>query len=200
MVTNYATLLFNIYWYFMKIYIYIYNFCNVRIIIPIKYIYNLWSDTDHTLYNILFIKDSKIINKFKNTNVNNIISDNICINYDYIIYKKLFNEKMLFAIYNNNDEFIFELTPCNYDFLLVVIKVDEISYDITSILKNKKNIYYVVNNYLFNESFMNWLSINHIKKSFVEYNIQIIDNNMDEIVLNKSQSIRLQKNDYEIID
>ena len=197
MVNNYTNLLLNIYWYFMKMSVYIYNFCYIRIIQPIIYIYNLWSDNSHSSYDILIIKDSQIINKF---NINNNNIDMLCIKYDYVIYKNLFNEKRLTSLYNNIDNLVSKLVPCNFEFLFVVIKHNKESYDITSILKNYNNYYYVVNNYLFNESFMNWLFINHIKKKYTEYTINILDNMTNEIVLNKTQSIHLQKNDYEIIN
>ena len=105
------------------------------------------------------------------------------------------------AVYDNIDTLnIIGLVPCKFEFLLVLIKIGAESHDITSILKNNKNYYYVVNNYLFNESFMNWLFINHIKKKFVEYNIYILDNMTNEIVLNKTQCIHLQQDNYKLIN
>ena len=199
MVNNYINLLFNIYWYFIKVSICIYNFFFIKMILPIIYIYNLCFGNDHTSYNILFIKDSRIVHKFKNFEYN----DNINIKYNYIIYKKILDDKTLITFNDHIDDIQQikqEILPCNFEFLIVVIKVEEKSYDITSILKNKKNYYYVVNNYLFNVSFMNWLFINHIKKNFLEYNIVILDNMANEIIINKTQSIRLHKTCYEIIN
>ena len=59
--------------------------------------------------------------------------------------------------------------------------------------------FYVVNNYLFDESFMNWLFINHIKEKFINYKIMFLDNLANEITINNTQCIKLDKTKYEII-
>ena len=66
----------------MKIYIYIYNFWSIRILQPIKNIYFLWSGNNNNSYNLLVIKDSKIINKYKTDKMN---IDILSIKYDYIV-------------------------------------------------------------------------------------------------------------------
>ena len=47
---------------------------------------------------------------------------------------------------------------------------------------------------------MNWLSINIIKQSFTDYNICILDNNFNEKTITKNKYIKLNKNEYEIIE
>ena len=58
--------------------------------------------------------------------------------------------------------------------------------------------YYTVNTNLFTELFMNWLYINHIHKKFTEYNIILLDNLTNEIKIDNTQYIKLNKINYEI--
>lgn len=184
-------------------------FCTMKIFIHIRYYYNKISEPISYVYyltlkhnNILFITNSKIVGKFKN--LDNITNINYA--YDYIIYKRDLQNKVFITIHNdiidiidiknNNSEFY----PCNFTFLLVVIKTNDMSYDITDFLKNPKNNYYVTNNILFNKSFMNWVFISHIKKELLEYEIVFLDNTVTEVTIDKTQYIKLNKNNYEIIN
>jgi hypothetical protein len=191
--------LINLYFYVMKIFICIRYYFN-KIFQPISDLYYLTFEN-----NILFIKNSKIVNQIKNLDgIDNIT--NIYINYDYIIYKINVQDKCLITIHNdinnindlgNND---CEVHPCNFTFLLVVIKTNEKSYDITEFLKNPKNYYYVTNNILFNKLFMNWLFISHIKEELLEYSIVFLDNTITEITIDKTQYIKLNNTNYDIIN
>ena len=196
MTNNYINYILTIYWYLMKIFVY---FNNILKYIIIKY--NSYFNNDQNTYNILYIKDSLIVSKSKTIDSIDPI-DKLYINYDYIIYKILSNEKILMALYTCIDDISIELTPCNFEFLLVMVKVNGESYDISSILKNNNNYYYIVNNYLFNKSFMNWLFINHLKKinTFLKYDIVFLDNMANENTINETQYIKLNKTNYEIIN
>ena len=191
MVSTYSNFISNIYSYLLQLFIYSYNISQYIII----YFSNIFS------FNILFVKKSLIISKLKNIDhIHNI--DNIYIDYDYIVYKKLLDNKVLVTFYNNINDIKRKdsIISCDFQFILVIIKVNNESYDITNILKNNKNYYYVINNYLFNDSFMNWLFINHLKKNLDEYNIVILDNTVTEIIINKTQYIKLNKTSYEILN
>jgi len=176
----------------MKIIIQLYAYINI--------VYNYIVNCYPLPYNIYIIKDSIIIQKFSDLNG----IENLNINWDYLIYIIKINNKILVSLYLTFDDIkqkYNEIEPCNFEFIFVTIKMNDNNYDITEILKNNQFYYYVNNNILFNEIFMNWLFTYHLKLEIEleDYSIILLDNNATEITINNTQFIKLNKNDYEII-
>ena len=82
---------------------------------------------------------------------------------------------------------------------MVLIKGKDYSIDITTILKDKYNYYYIQGGILFNKQFIDWLSINHLKKNLDDYSILLLDNTMNEITLEKHEFIKLNKDNYTVM-
>jgi hypothetical protein len=181
------------YWFFMKQMIQIYSYINS--------LYNYIFIFYQTSYNIYIIKDSKIIHKFRYSD-----EEELLVNYDYLIYKTLTDNdnKTLISQHLTLDDIKQKqnmIEPCNFEFIFVTIKIKNKNYDITKILKNNNYYYYVNNNILFTENFMNWLFFYHlkIKTELDDYCITFLDHNANELTINNTQSIKLYKNNYEII-
>lgn len=100
------------------------------------------------------------------------------------------NNKLL-----NNDS----LKKTNFTFILVEIINSEDKIDITNFLNNTTNCYYLENNNLFDKNFIFWLQYNNldIKEN---YKINIIDNNINTIELDKTKYIKLLSDSYDIIE
>ena len=195
---DYSNIFIIIYWYLMKKIIIIYNFFNRLITNIINYYYIYYPPI---VFNIHIIKNSKIIHKCNFLDV--ILLEDT--EYDYIVYNEDYNEMILSYLYNNINEIneINKLLPCNFKFISVLIKTNNNSYDITLFLKDNKEYYYICGATLFNKNFMNWTYINYIKKNLNElddYSITIMDNLCNQITLNKNQSIKLNQDDYEILE
>lgn len=187
--------LFNLYWYLMKLLIYIYTTW-FKFNFNVNYKYNF--------YKIYLIKNSKIIKKLHNIN-----RDYTPIDIDYIVYKQDTNNKLLLKLFNNIDICSLDqksLKPCTFFFLSVILKIGVMNYNITNILNNKENYYYIIDAKLFTYSFMNWLVLYHLKipinifNNSSIYSIEILDNTANEIILNNNQYILLKNNSYEILD
>jgi len=165
----------------------------------IQSFYNCVFIYNQLLYNIYIIKDSEIIQKLEN--LSNI--EELHINYDYLIYKTITNNKILVSQHLTFDDIKQKqnmIEPCNYEFIFITIKIQNDSYNITNILKNNNFYYYVNNNILFTDIFMNWLFIYHLKIQLEDYYIILLDHNANQIEINNTQSIKLNKNNYEIIN
>ena len=91
-----------------------------------------------------------------------------------------------------------EIIPCNFEFILVIIKVDDITYDITNILNNHNNYYYVVNNNLFDKIFMEWLCLHHLKIKLNDYSVSFLDNSAIEQTIDNTKYLKLFKTEYTI--
>ena len=100
------------------------------------------------------------------------------------------NNKLL----NNNS-----LKKTNFTFILVEIINSKNKIDITNILNNNSNCYYLENNNLFDKNFIFWLQYNNL---YIEenYKINIIDNNINSIELDKTKYIKLLSDSYDIIE
>ena len=126
--------------------------------------------------------------------------------YDYLIHRELYDDKLCMFLTNNiqdinklkNGEIT--LQPCNFEFIMVLIKCNNKSYDISNILKNPVHYYYINGATLFNANFMEWISLHHLKTNFDNPEIVIMDKSVKEITLTPSQSIILDKDDYKIVD
>ena len=150
---------------------------------------------------------------------NSILDNNLSINienqdYDYLIYKEYYNnihnnnenenknenEKTLMFLTDNIKNKKINLEPCNFEFIMVVIKSNNQSYNISKILKNNSHYYYVNGGKLFTKNFINWIALYHLKITLDNPEILIMDKSIKEIKLNSSQFILLHKDKYEIID
>ena len=193
--------LINFFWNVIKIMI---IFCELlkNIFINIFSFYN----TNINEFNIYFINKSNIVLKCNYNGINNL---SVTLpEYNYILYKKLFDNKILTVIldnidrveeFNNIEDNIF--VPCDFTFIYVVIKTDDNIYDITNIMKDNNNYYYINNSIIFNKSFIDWICINHLNLNnyLKNYNVVLIDNNANEKTINDLQYIKLNKNNYDII-
>lgn len=100
------------------------------------------------------------------------------------------NNKLL-----NNDS----LKKTNFTFILVEIINSKNKIDITNILNNNSNCYYLENNNLFDKKFIFWLQYNNLDIE-ENYKINIIDNNINTIELDKTKYIKLLSYSYDIIE
>lgn len=164
-----------------------------------------------SLNQIIRVKDSKIysINNAKDYKFTD-EDDNLNINY--YVHKLLQNSnyenfednskdlKILIKIFYKKSSFNNPIIKCDYEFILINLVVNNNTYELTNIINNYKNYYYIVNNILFDKIFINWFSLNHINIDYNNYNIYIIDHNANEIKLTNKQSIKLNKDNYKIIN
>ena len=150
---------------------------------------------------VLFVKDNHIIDTSEDA--------------EFLVKIYTNNQKTLIKVSNDinceNYEKCEELECCNYNFILVLLKLstnDDENYniDITSILKNNKISYYVSNAILFDKSFYDWLSIRHLNNKLGLGNtiniqgVDIIDQYAEHISITNKQFIKLNKNEYSICD
>lgn len=144
---------------------------------------------------ILFVKDNKIIKKLNFNNIEKIPkSEYFVINYN------VENQKLVKVTddYNTLDYPNNIPNSCNFRFILAVIKFNNETIDVTNYLYNDEKTYYLENSILFDKNFINWLSINYLKKDLNDIKINIIDHNANTIELDSSQYIKLGLNNYHI--
>lgn len=150
--------------------------------------------------NILIIHNSKITYDYCNTFSK---SD---IKFDYIVYKTLYDNKNCIFLSDNIKNIIeiknksITLEPSNYEFIMVLIKTGDKSYDISNILKSLNNYYYIDGAILFNKRFIEWISLYHLNIVLENPEIIIMDKTVKEFILSPTQSILLKKDSYEIIE
>ena len=185
-------ILFASYWNIIKFFLYIYTI-NIGLFNYILQFYNNFYETQKKKDNLLFIQNSKIIKK---SNTNN-LATNYPQNYDYLIFKKFNENKVLIKILHNLNG-PNAVMQCNFEFIHVIIKLDNYTQDITNILNNNKHCYYIIGAHLFNDTFMNWLFFYHLKREYQDYTIQILDNNIIQISIDKNSYLCLNENGYNI--
>ena len=86
----------------------------------------------------------------------------------------------------------------NYTFILIEIESKNSKIDITNFINNPKHYHYLVGNILFNKNFMVWLMHHKFNINIHDYIINIIDNNINNISLDKNKYIKLYDNTYTI--
>ena len=151
--------------------------------------------------NILFINNNTICHSFNYSD----LTDYLLIDYEYIIYNEPLGDKTLVKIMNDinqltefhNTNQVLKL--CELEFILVLIKGKDYSIDITNILKDNDNNYYVQEGILFNDHFINWFSIHHLKKKLDDYYILFLDNKMNDVILKNNEFIKLSEDSYTIM-
>lgn len=191
----------NVYWYTMKIALFIYmkffvnTFNKIGLVIQ-----NIKKCIKQYQPNILIIHNSKITYDYCNTFSK---SD---IKFDYIVYKTLYDNKNCIFLSDNIKNIIeiknksITLEPSNYEFIMVLIKTGDKSYDISNILKSLNNYYYIDGAILFNKRFIEWISLYHLNIVLENPEIIIMDKTVKEFILSPTQSILLKKDSYEIIE
>ena len=191
----------NVYWFTMKILLFIYmkyfvnTFNKIALVIQ-----NIKKCIKQYEPNILIIHNSKITYDYCNTFSK---SD---IKYDYIVYKTLYDNKNCIFLSDNIENIIeiknksITLEPSNYEFIMVLIKTSDKSYDISNILKSLNNYYYIDGAILFNKKFIEWISLYHLNIVLENPEIIIMDKTVKEFILSPTQSILLKKDSYEIIE
>ena len=181
----------TLYWYLMKILLFIYKYYNKLLTFIFNYYYTYYPKI---IMNVILVKDSTIKYECNSTNLVNLKN----MEYDYIIYKDISKETPIVHICSSIDEINTKTDQlCSFTFLSVLIKTENFTQDISSFLKDKEQ-YYVCDANLFNKHFMNWLSINY-KWALEDYKILILDNNCNDLIVNKNQSLKLNYDNYEIL-
>ena len=149
----------------------------------------------NTNNDILFIKDNRVIKKNNFDNIDNIPKA------DYFVVNYNSNEKKLIKVSDDYSILDYpEKIPdiCKFRFILVMIKTDNKTIDITKYLHNDNRSYYLENSILFDKNFNNWLCINYLNEELDNIKISLIDHNANEIELNSSQFIKLGIHNYHI--
>lgn len=184
---------------FLSIYLFIKNI----FLFFIQYIDRYLSKNNNTIY---IIKDNCIISKENESSylrrlmlLRHENNDLYFKNNGVYTFQKFTQDKISYLANNFIIENINNNILCDYCFIIVKIKSNDNEYDITSFLKNSNTNYYIVNNILFNDNFMNWLLINSYNIDLNNYEINLIDNNIKNIIIDKSKFLKLNKNNYEII-
>jgi hypothetical protein len=128
-------------------------------------------------------------------------------NTDFILYEvKINNKKLhkLFTVDNFNINFIDKYNVDNIilsdvNFLLVILIINNEKEDITNILHNINNSFYIVDNKLFTSSFIQWFCKKYTKMKYSDnYTIEILDTNVENIVLKKENYLTITNNNYYI--
>ena len=88
--------------------------------------------------------------------------------------------------------------PCNFQFIMVLFKTGDKSFDITNILNDKDNFYYVQNATIFDNNFIDWICVKHLHVKLTGITVVALDNNVEEIILKENQCIRLGTNGYTV--
>ena len=173
-------------------------------------------------YTYFIFYSNRLYNKLKkNKKIQNLIyvksniefdDKNVIIDYDFIIYKHLLDDLLTYNLFtknyfNNNYElhkkiFLSNYKPqlTEYKFILAKLFYNNKEYDITNIIKNKNNYFYVENNKIFDKIFMEWfckrfLNIQYDSSMYIE----IYDNLMNKHQIYSNNYIILRKNNFDII-
>ncbi len=194
-------IIINVYWYCMKIMMFIYMKFFFR---SVQYI------------SILNERIKKCISNYqvKTLIINNsIITYDYCnslghtdLSYDYIVHREPDDNKTCMILTNNIEKIIklknkaIKLEQSNYEFIMVLLKCNDTSYDISTILKNPQHYYYVKDATLFNTNFIKWICLHHLKTTLDNPEIVIMDKSVKEFTLKPNQYIILEKDNYKIIN
>lgn len=164
-----------------------------------NYCYNIFQHYFNNNYEIIFVKNSKIIQKNNHTDIIEIPKSDYCVTSHIHNNIKLITLIDDYSLLNSSNKI-----NCDYSFMLVLLYYKGEKYDITGFLKNNNHSFYVKDAILFNQNFINWVFINYIKIKIDDYNnikITIIDHKADNIELSFcKQYIKLDKDTYNILE
>lgn len=186
-----------------------------KIIILLNNLYYLFIK----IYTYSIFYSNKLCNKFKkNKKIQNLFyvksylefdDNNVIFDYDFIIYKYLVDDLLTYNLFTkthfnniNKKMFLSNYQPIfvEYKFILVKLFHNNKDYDITNIIKNKNNYFYIENNKLFDKFFMEWfckrlLNIDYETTMYIE----LYDNSMNKYKIYSNNYIILKKNNFDII-
>ena len=193
-------IIINIHWKLTEIITYIIVYSNKFYLYVQRYFNMEISNNDINLDGIFY----KIYNGNETILENGI---NEITNTDFILYEvKINNKKLhkLFTVDNFNINFIDKYNVDNVilsdvNFLLVILIINNEKEDITNILHNINNSFYIVDNKLFTSSFIQWFCKKYTKMKYSDnYTIEILDTNVENIVLKKENYLTITNNNYYI--
>lgn len=128
-------------------------------------------------------------------------SKDIIFDYDFkILIKKTKDYNYYFINFTQeNDKNIIDNKINEILFILVKVIFNEKKFDITNILKDKNNYFYIENNILFNDKFMLWfnkkfLNIGYDSSCYVE----ILDKNINNSKIVSNNKLLIGNNNYKI--
>ena len=183
-IKNYVIDKFLLFLYYLRL-IYIY-FINLY-----REFYEKYLDKDLN-EDLIFVKNKEIVNISKN-NINSLKADFCVITYQTENQKKIKITDNFDMIDNNNVP-----EKCMFTFILVTLETNTNKYDITSVLNNNMSTYYLQDSILFDNNFIIWLTIKHLKVPIDTFIINIIDHNANQFTLTNSQFLKLGMNNYHI--
>lgn len=185
---------------FYKIYDLLLTFY-IIIISKFTYYFNTINKKIFSPINLIYIFDNKkLIAKEKYDSFNKMIELKKLIeenNNNFFIHQ--INNLDINFFSNNNLLTYNSLKKTNFTFILVEIINSKSKIDITNFLNNNTNSYYLENNNLFDKNFIIWLQYNKLNIED-NYKINIIDNNINTLELDKSKYIKLSSDSYDIIE
>ena len=185
---------------FYKIYDLLLTFY-IIIISKFTYYFNTINKKIFIQINLIYIFDNKkLIAKEKYDSFNKMIELKKLIeenNNNFFIHQ--INNLDINFFSNNNLLTYNSLKKTNFTFILVEIINSKSKIDITNFLNNNTNSYYLENNNLFDKNFIIWLQYNKLNIED-NYKINIIDNNINTLELDKSKYIKLSSDSYDIIE
>lgn len=171
----------------------------------INYITNLMNIYIYNSKDILFIKNYKIIQQNNHDdfkfNFDRIPKADYCV----ITYENKDDINKIVNYYTRiTDNYNFLHNPnknqCNFTFILVTLESKYKKYDITKYIKNDNHNYYLEDAVFFDKNFNNWICFKYLKEKLDDIKITIIDNNVNQISLNRNQYIKLGLNNYHICE
>jgi hypothetical protein len=128
--------------------------------------------------------------------------------FDYCVFNHKIDNRMLKKIVtsiedipiHSNQQKNLSLVPkpCNFQFIMVLFKTGEDSFDVTNILNNIDNFYYIQNSILFDKNFIDWICLKHLLVNLTDITVVILDNNATEITITPNQCIKLGTNGYTV--
>ena len=160
------------------------------------YITNMFQSNYET--SVIYVKDNKIVKNEEHQP-------------DFFV--KIYKDKKNKTILKISDDYKILTTPeiktCNYNFILVLLKVFPLTSDkhyeinIKNILKNKNISYYAEDAILFDYNFYNWLIIKHFNNKLGIVDIEgvnLIDHFADNISITHKEYIKLKLDEYSICE
>lgn len=128
--------------------------------------------------------------------------------YDYLVFNHTVDNKILKKLTTTikdlpiHQDFETNLAlipkPCNFQFIMVILNTATGSFDITNILNNNDNFYYVQNATILDDKFIDWIFLKHLHVKPIDVTVVALDNNAEEITLTAEQCIRLGTNGYTV--
>ena len=196
----FINLFFKLYWYLMKLLVNLYYFGKFGLlkIQNLNKKFKIFLPKNQEMFEVFVIENSTIHQKMISLK-----NDPDYIEKECIVFRKYMENKLLMIFLTNlkNIEKINQGTkPCSYEFLSIIINLPEKDINITHLLNNFNNYYYIENSILFDKRFMKWMSLYHLKEKLNNYSISIIDHKVNEFKIDEKQYLLLNKCNYEIIN